>query len=401
MNPSETMRPPSGALEGLKVLDITHVIAGSWCSMMLADLGADVVKVEPIAGEITRGDPQRAFRPYDFVNRNKRAIAVDLSDPRGADAIRELAKTADVLVENYRPGVLDKLGLGYDALRELNPALIYCSISGFGQTGPYRERGGFDLVAQAMSGIMSCTGEPDGGEPMAAGVPISDLNAGVFGALAVLAALHDRDRSGLGQRVETSLLESAMAYTVWETGMYLTEGVVAKPAGSRHRLSAPYEALPTRDGYIVVGVNNQKLWARFCGVIGRPDLQDDPRFASPRDRVANREALRPLLVTELARADNAQWLEGLLAAGVPCGPINDIAGAAADPQVQSREFFVEIDGRKFARAPLGLSRTPVTVRRGPAAIGQHTFEVLTDAGFEPARIRDLAASGAVLLGAES
>lgn len=390
----------NGALTGLKVLDITHVIAGSWCSLMLADLGADVVKIEPLQGEITRGDATRAFSAFDFVNRNKRAIAVDLSQPEGAAVVQRLAKSADILIENYRPGVLEKLGLGYEHLSELNPSLIYCSISGFGQDGPYRQRGGFDLVAQAMSGIMSCTGEPDSKEPVAAGVPISDLSAGVFGALAVLAALNDRHRTGLGQRVETTLLESAMACTVWETGRFLTEGTVATPMGTRHRIAAPYEALPARDGYFVVGVNNHRLWERFCIAIGLPDLQQDKRFSTAPDRLINREALRDALVPQLATEDKAYWLERLLAAGVPSGPINNIAEATTDPQIAARKFFVEVEGRKFARAPMVLSRTPINVVRGPARVGQHTSEVLKEAGFKPEEIRDLAAARAVLLGAE-
>lgn len=384
-----------GALDGLKVLDCTHVIAGSWCSMLLADLGADVVKIEPPEGETTRGRPGQAFRAYDFVNRNKRAIAVDVTRPQGAAVVRRLAQTADVFVENFRPGALARSGLGYDDLVKVKPDIIYCSISGFGQTGPYRDRGGFDLIAQAMSGIMSFTGEAGGDRPAAAGVPVSDLNAGVFGALGVLAALAHRSRTGEGQYVETSLFESAMAYTVWETGMNLTLGSVAKRSGSRHRLAAPYEALATADGFIVVGVNNDKLWGRFCAALEAPDLAADPLFAQAHVRLRNRDALQERIEAIFASATTAQWVERLLAKGVPCGPINDIAQALADPQVEARGLLAEVEGRRFTRTPLTMSRTPVALRRGPAEVGQHSREVLAEAGFAAGEIEALMASGAV------
>ncbi|HWA62872.1 MAG TPA: CoA transferase, partial [Caulobacteraceae bacterium] len=267
---------PRAALAGLKVLDCTHVIAGAWCSMMLADLGAEVVKIEPLEGETTRGHPKARFKAFDFVNRNKRSLAIDLASPMGAETIRRLARSADVFVENYRPGSLDRMGLGWEHLKAVNPRLVYASVSGFGLTGPYRDRGGFDLIAQGMSGIMSFTGEPGAERPTACGVPLSDLNAGTFAALGILAALRHRDATGEGQHVETSLLETAIAYTVWESGLYLTTGEVARPNGSRHRLAAPYEALKTRDGYIVVGVNSQRLWERFVEAIAAPDLGTDP-----------------------------------------------------------------------------------------------------------------------------
>ncbi|NJR80073.1 CaiB/BaiF CoA transferase family protein [Sphingomonas corticis] len=385
----------TGSLSGIRVVDCTHVIAGSWCSMLLADLGADVVKVEPILGEVTRGDPKRRFRPFDFVNRNKRAIAVDLSEPGGRDVVRRLAAGADVFVENYRPGALERLGLAYADLSPGNPGLVYCSISGFGTTGPYRDRGGFDLVAQAMSGIMSLTGEVGGETPVACGVPISDLNAGVFGALAVVAALNERNRSGLGQRVETSLLESALAYTVWETGAYLTEGTVAARAGSRHRLAAPYEAFPTSDGHVVVGVNSPRLWSRFCSALGLQELVDDPRFADGPSRVANREALHDLIARTTSREATAFWVDRLEEFRIPGGPINDIAQALADPQVEARSLLAEVGGRRFVRTPIMMDRTPVELRRGPAAVGEHTAAVLRECGYEDAEIEALQDSGAI------
>ncbi|HEV2364137.1 MAG TPA: CoA transferase [Caulobacteraceae bacterium] len=385
----------TAALAGLKVLDCTHVLAGAWCSMLLADLGADVVKIEPLAGENTRGHPDARFKAFDFVNRNKRSLAVDLSSPEGAAIVRRLAKTSDVFVENYRPGALDRLGLGWDDLRQANPRLVYASVSGFGQTGPYRERGGFDLIAQAMSGIMSFTGEPDAMRPVACGVPLSDLNAGTFAAVGVLAALRHRDATGEGQRVETSLLETALAYAIWETGLYLTTGEVAVPKGSRHRLAAPYEALRTGDGFIVVGVNNPRLWTRFCEALEASELKSDPRFADPRARVQNRDVLAESLEAILARASTAEWVERLTAKGVPCGPINTIDKALADPQIVSRRLIAQADGRPFVRAPIGLSATPVKVRSGPPLLGADSRAVMLEAGISEAEADSLIDKGVV------
>jgi crotonobetainyl-CoA:carnitine CoA-transferase CaiB-like acyl-CoA transferase len=366
--------------------------------MLLADLGADVVKIEPPRGEVTRaqlGD----FRPYDFLNRNKRAIAVDMTVEAGATTLRRLAARADVWVENYRPGTLDRLGLGYEALRAGNPKLIYCSISGFGHDGPYRERGGLDLVAQAMSGIMSFIGEP-GGPPATTGVPIADLHAGTFGALGILAAWAHRLRSGEGQHVETTLLESALAYTIWESGLFFTLGEVSGPTGSRHRLAAPYEALATADGRIVVGVNNQKLWERFCDALGAPELTGDPRFENGLVRLMNRDELRREIESRLATATTAHWLDAMLARSIPCGPIRTIDEALADPQVRSRGVVVRMDGREFLGSPIRMSGTPASVRRGPAEVGQHSREVLLESGFGADEVDALIASGAITEGRE-
>ncbi len=390
----------AGALDGLRVLDCTHVIAGAWCSLLLADMGADVIKIETPEGETTRGREDSAFKPYDFVNRNKRAIALDVTRPEGAAAVRRLVETADVFVENFRPGAMARNGLGYEDIRKIKPDIIYCSISGFGQTGPYRDRGGFDLIAQAMSGIMSFTGEIGSIKPTACGVPISDLNAGMFGALSVLAALNHRHHTGEGQYVETSLLEAALAYTVWETGKNIMNGEVAVPAGSRHRLAAPYEALKTRDGYMVVGVNSQRLWEKFCRALGDPDLHDDPRFAKKYARVDNREALSLRLESILSHGTTAEWMERLLKEGVPCGPLNTIDKALADPQVKAREFLVEADGRMFPRTPVSLSKTPVRLKRGAPRIGQHTREVLFSAGFSVDEIAALKTAGAIRIDGE-
>lgn len=385
-----------GALSGLRVLDCTHVIAGAYCSMVLADLGADVIKIEPPAGESTRGmrGASGSFRAFDHVNRNKRAIALDLSTAEGADVVRKLVETADVFVENYRPGSLDRMGLGYGRLSEINPRLVYCSVSGFGLDGPYRERGGFDLVTQAMSGIMSFVGEAGSEVPCSTAVPISDLNAGVFGAVGVLAALQSRHATGKGQHVETSLLESALAYTIWETGMYLATGEVAKRNGARHRLAAPYEPLRTADGHIVVGVNSQRLWRRFCEALGEADLVSEEPFHSPAGRLKNRNALQTRLEAVLARDTTAGWLPKFEAVGVPAGPLNTIAQAWDDPQIKARGLMGEVDGRRFVRTPIKLHDTPVALARGPAEVGQDTRAVLAEAGYSADQIDRLLASGA-------
>ena len=386
----------AGPLAGMRVLDCTHVMAGAWCSILLADLGADVIKIEPPKGEVTR-TAVGPFRAYDFVNRNKRAIAVDMAKPEGAAALRRLAAWADVWVENFRPGALDRMGLGYADLAKVNPSLIYCSISGFGRDGPYRERGGLDLVTQAMSGIMSFVGEP-GGNPVSTAIPICDLNAGTFGALGVVAAWAHRQKTSEGQHVETTLLESALAYAVWEAGLYLTLGEVAQPHGSQHRLAAPYEALRTGDGHVVVGVNNQSLWERFCEAIEQPALRADPRFADPLSRVMNRQELKAAIEAHLAGNATQHWLEKMVARGIPCGPINTIDKALADPQVKARGLVVRVGDRDFIGSPIKMSRTPPAVRRGPAEIGEHSREVLLEAGFTADEVDALLDSGAVAQG---
>lgn len=391
-----------GPLAGVRVLDVTHVVAGAFCGMLLADLGADVVKVEPPGA----GDPTRAmgggFSPFGAVNRNKRSLAVDLRDERGAAALRRMSAQADVLVENFRPGTLDRLGLGYAALAAANPALVYCSISGFGATGPYRERGGFDLVAQGMSGIMSFTGEP-GRPPVKVGVPIADLNAGLFGALGVVSAYVHRLRTGEGQHVDTSLLDAALAYTVWESALWWGAGAIAEPLGSQHRLAAPYQALRTADGWINVGAANQDLWERMCAVLGRPDLAADSRFADPLARLAHRDELTAALEEALAGGTTDEWWERFTAAGVPCGPIRAIDRVFDDPHVQARGMVVDLPGPPDQQArhlgvPVKLSRTPGAVRRPGPRLGEHSVEVLAAYGFTAAEIGALVDAGVVRAG---
>ncbi|HTL00293.1 MAG TPA: CoA transferase [Pseudomonadales bacterium] len=391
----EPRRQPDGALTGVRVIDCTHVIAGAYCSMLLADLGADVIKIEPLDGEGGREAEVGPFRAFDFINRNKRAIAVDLQRAEGVALVRSLAAGADIFVENFRPGAFDRLGLGYDALRSLNPRLIYCSISGFGHSGPYRDRGGFDLVAQAMGGIMSLTGEKDAARPVAAGVPFCDFSAGTFGALGALAALNRRYVTGLGQKVEATLLESGMAHAVWEAGIYTTTGAISGPVGSAHRLAAPYEAFATADGFIVVGVATQKIWTKFCIALDARHLETDPRFATELGRLEHRDALKVLIEAVLAQNTSRHWLDRLLGDGVPAGPINDIAQAVEDPHIVARGLIVDVDGERYTRAPIGLSDTPVALRRGAARVGEHTREVLREAGLDDDRIAALERSGVV------
>ncbi len=289
----------TAALDGLRVIELTQVMAGPFCGQVLADMGADVIKVEPpeTGDQTRRSMGEAAFRA---VNRNKRSIALDLKDAGDVAILHRLVATADVLLENYRPGVAARLGADYETLRAINPRLIYASISGFGQTGPYAQRPGFDLIAQGVAGVMSVTGEPDG-NPVKCGVPVSDLSAGLFCAVGILSALAARERTGEGQQIDTSLWEGALALSIWETAELWSTGVAPQPLGSAHRLTAPYQALRTRDGHITVGGNNQKLWERLCAVIGREDLPGDPRFVTNADRMANRAALVVELEAALAR----------------------------------------------------------------------------------------------------
>jgi crotonobetainyl-CoA:carnitine CoA-transferase CaiB-like acyl-CoA transferase len=370
----------TAALDGLRVIELTQVMAGPFCGQVLADMGADVVKVEPPDGDQTRRSMgEAAFRA---VNRNKRSIALDLKDEADQAILHRLVDTADVLLENYRPGVAARLGADYDTLRARNPRLIYASISGFGQTGPYAQRPGFDLIAQGVSGVMSVTGEP-GGEPVKCGVPVSDLSAGLFCAIGILSALAARERTGEGQRIDTSLWEGALALSIWETAELWSTGVAPQPLGSAHRLTAPYQALRTRDGHITVGGNNQKLWERLCAAIGRDDLPADPRFATNADRMAHRPELAAELESALAARDTADWVEHLLAAGVPAGPIHDYAQAVADPHTLAREMVVEMEHPEAGTVyglgiPVKLSATPGSIRRPAPLLGQHTGEILAE-----------------------
>jgi len=388
-----------GALAGLSVLDLTSQLSGPYCAMILADLGADVVKVERPG----QGDDARAMgphvagesAPFMTFNRNKRSITIDLKTADGRAIARRLAARADVVLENWRPGAAARLGLGWEDVRTLNPRAIYCSISGFGQTGPYASRGGFDRIAQGMSGMMSVNGAEDG-PPLPVPIPVSDIGTGMFGVIGILAALHAREQSGVGQLVDTSLLETPIAWAVYEASSYFATGEVPLRLGPGHRTAAPYQAFRTADGWINLGGGSPAFWPIICGVLGVPTLADDPRFATPTLRVKNRATLAELLEARFVTAPTATWLERLEAAGVPAGPILDYRQVFADPHVRHREMAVEVDHPRAGRTrvlgiPVKLSATPGAVRRPAPTLGQHTEEVLSELGYDATGIADLRA----------
>jgi len=391
------------ALEGIRVIDFTQAMAAPFGTMNLADMGADVIKIEPpVTGEPTRELSSIAQNGHSAtfmtMNRDKRGLTVDLKHPEGVEIVKRLAKTADVFVQNYRPGVAERLGLGYEALRAVNPRLIYCSVSGFGGTGPYAPRGGYDLIAQGMSGVISVTGEE--GAPAKSGVPLSDLCAGLFAAYGILCALEFRQRTGEGQLVDTSLLEAAMALTVWEATEYWVTGKAPKPLGSAHRLTAPYQALRAADGYFTVGANNDKLFEGLCRAIARPDLLEDPRFKGRRARMENRPALIEAIEKTTVGETRQHWLDQLDREAVPAGPINSYAEALADPHALARRMVVDLAHPgagpiKALGIPVKLSETPGAVDRAAPLLGQHTSEILTELGFTEAQQRALREQGTI------
>ena len=398
--PSDPVLP----LEGMVVLDCTQMMAGPFCALLLADMGADVIKVEkPDGGDDIRsqGPPFIQGRSAAFlaINRNKRSLALDLKTEEGLNVFQRLLERADVVVENFRPGVMERLGLGYRELKNKKPSLIYCSISGFGQTGPYRGRGGFDLVAQGMSGLMSVTGTPDG-PPVKVGVPITDLTAGMYGAYGILTAYIHRLRTGEGQMVDMSLLEAGIAYTFWESSVYFATGEVPGPLGSGHRLSAPYQALRTKDGYINIGAATQSTWTAMCHAIGREELLTDPRFATVGDRKRLEGELAALLGDTFCQETTQHWMEVLEAARVPSGPINDLYQVYSDPHVQARDMLVELEDPELGALknigiPVKLSRTPGRIRRRAPDLGEHTAAVLLQAGYSSKDVDRLREAGVV------
>ena len=377
-------------LAGTRVIDLTQAMAGPFCTMNLADMGADVIKLEPPGeGEPTRREAavqkNGVSGSFMAVNRGKRSLTVDLKQRDGVAIVKRLVRTADVFVQNYRPGMVRRFGIGPHDLAAENPRLVYCSVSGFGTTGPYAHRGGYDLIAQGMSGIMSVTGEEDG-PPAKAGLPVSDLAAGLFAAYGVLAALEHRDRTGEGQHVDTSLFEAAMALTVWESTEHWATGRMPTRLGSAHRLTAPYQAIRAADGYFTVGANNDKLFAACCRAIARADLIDDPRFAGRAERLRNRAALIAEMEKATIAETRAHWLARLDAAGVPCGPINTYPEALSDPHTLARGLVVDLvhpvaGAIKALGVPVKLSVTPGAVERPAPLVGEHTAEILTELGY--------------------
>jgi crotonobetainyl-CoA:carnitine CoA-transferase CaiB-like acyl-CoA transferase len=395
----------AGPLEGVKVLELAQIMAGPTCGMLLADLGADVIKVERVPG----GDDTRSYnRPsvngesaaFMAMNRNKRGIALNLKLPAAREALKRMAAGADVLTENYRKGALDKLGLGYEALHAVNPALIYCSISGYGRTGPYADKGGFDLVAQGMSGLMAITGEA-GGAPVKSGSPVCDINAAILAALGIVAAYVHRLKTGEGQLVDTSLYEAGIQQTYWHSAIYFATGAAPAPSGSAHILSAPYQAFQAADGWLTIGGANQANWERLARVLGAPEWIDDPRFRGNADRMKNLQSLTEVMNSRLRTRSKKEWIAALEAEGVPCGPINSIAEMAADAQTAAREMVVELEHAKAGRThalglPIKLSATPGKVSRASPLLGQHTREVLGEYGFTSVEIDGLVSSGAAV-----
>ncbi len=395
--------PTAGALEGVRVLDLTQIMAGPFCTMLLADLGAEVIKIErPEGGDDSRrmGPPfyQGESAAFMAVNRNKFGVAVDIRTEAGKEVLWRLIATADVLVENFRPGTMERLGFGYERVHVARPSLVYCSISGFGQTGPYRDRGGFDLVTQALSGVLSVTGTPE--EPAKVGVPISDLNAGLFASHAILAALLARARTGEGQHIETSLLEAALAYTIWESNEYWATGEAPQRLGTRHRLAAPYQVFQTADGWVAIGAANQRNWERLCQALDRADLLADPRFASNSARMEHRPALVETLNDTFRTRTTGDWLRRLEPAGVPHSPVLTLDQVYQDPQVRAREMDLEIEhpvaGRVHAIGfPVKYSATPGRVRRPAPLLGQDTRPILQALGMSEEEYRQLREAGVI------
>jgi crotonobetainyl-CoA:carnitine CoA-transferase CaiB-like acyl-CoA transferase len=389
-------------LTDVTVLDLTRVLAGPYATMVLGDLGADVIKVERLPG----GDDSRAMGPftggesYCFaqVNRNKRGVALDLKRAEGRTALLAIAATADIVVENFRPGTTARLGCDYDTVRALNPDVIYCSISGFGQTGPYAQRPSYDIIAQGISGFLSMTGHPDG-PPAKVGIALNDVAGGATAVQAILAAYIARLRGEGGQYIDTSLLESGVAWTVWEAAAYFGSGEVAAPAGTRHRRNAPYQAFRTKDGYVTVGANTQRMWQALCAeVLGHPEWASRPEYADVPARLAHVDELERDIESVLVRETTEHWVSALLDAGIPAGPVNTYDQAISDPHLAERGATTTVTHpvlgeMRALSSPLRLSRTPPRIRRAAPVFGQHTAEVLTAAGYTEGQVAALHEAG--------
>jgi crotonobetainyl-CoA:carnitine CoA-transferase CaiB-like acyl-CoA transferase len=388
----------------MRVLELAQIMAGPTCGMLLADMGADVVKVEKLPG----GDDSRGYTeplvngvsaPFMVLNRNKRGIAINLKHAAGRDVLLRMVRGADVLTENYRRGTLEKLGLGYDVLSAVNPGLVYCAVSGYGRNGPDADKGGFDLIAQGFSGLMSITGEP-GGPPVKTGNPVADINAGILAAVGILAAYAHKQATGQGQVVDTSLMEAALQQTYWHAAIYFATGRSPGPTGSAHLLTAPYQAFATRDGWINIGGANQANWERIADVLGHPEWRDDARFATNSARMANLPALTDAMNKALATRTKAEWIAAFDAVGVPAGPVNSIGDALEHPQTRARDMVVEVDHpqagpTRALGCPLHFSRTPTRITRAAPVLGEHTREVLHEHGYADADIDALVRDGVV------
>jgi crotonobetainyl-CoA:carnitine CoA-transferase CaiB-like acyl-CoA transferase len=404
MDPEAAKSPSSGPLAGVRILDLSRILSGPFATMIFADLGADVIKLEnPRTGDDTRewAPPYQGDQSAYFlsVNRNKRGIAVDLKTAQGREIALRLVDRADVIVENFRPGTAARLGLGYDDLHARNPGLIYASISGFGQTGPFASEPGYDAIAQALGGVMSVTGEADG-EPVRVGNSAADLGAAMWAAIGILAALHERHTTGCGEWIDISLLDGQIASLTYLAGGYFASGEVPRRYGSAHPSIVPYQALQTADGHLMVAVGNDTLWRRFAPLIGLPELVDDPRFDSNPQRVANRTQLIPLIERALATRGSVAWADELSRVGIPAGPINNVAGALEHPQVTARDMVLSTEHPsagtlRMTGSPIKLSRYTATVRRPPPTLGEHTDDVLGELGYSATEIATLRDQGVV------
>lgn len=402
---ADTGSARSGPLQGMRVIELAHIMAGPVTGLMLADMGADVIKVEKING----GDDSRRFLPPDIagesaafmmMNRNKRGIALDLKHEEGKQVLLGLLKEADVVIENYRHDTMVRLGLDYDTLRQLNPGLIYCEISGFGRTGPYRERGGFDLIAQGMSGLMSVTGEGPGRAPVKVGPPITDITAGILGAMGISAAYASKLQTGLGQRVDTSLFEAGITQTFWQSAIMFATGLAPEPMGSAHPINAPYQSIGTADGWVNIGAANQANWERMLTVIEAEHLQEDARFTDNASRREHRQELVAALEIVFKLRSTDEWVQCLNEAGIPAGPVLNVGQMHQDPQALSREMVTEVEhplaGRmKTLGAPVKFHGTPGGVVRAAPVLGQHSVEVLLEAGYAQAEVDVLIEKGVV------
>ena len=388
----------SASLKGIRVLELAQIMAGPTCGLLLADLGAEVIKIE----KTPFGDDTRNFLPPDIkgesaafmmMNRNKKGIVLNLKDKDGIEIFKRMIKNSDVVLENFRKGTLDKLGVGYDVISKINPKIILCEISGYGRTGPYADKGGFDLVAQGMSGLMSITGESKDKPPMKVGAPITDITAGLLAASGILAAIIHRNKTGEGQKVDTSLFEAGIVHTYWQSAIAGATGESPGPLGSAHPLTAPYQAFKTKDKWITIGASNQNTWLKLIKAIDREDLQENEKFSSNLNRKKNLTELVEILTIELSKKTSLEWLKIFDDNGFPCGPINSITDMFKDPQTIDRQMILEVDNKKAGKSkaigmPIKFSKSKTEKSKGAPNLGEHTKEIMINFGYKEKEIED-------------
>ena len=388
----------SASLKGIRILELAQIMAGPTCGLLLADLGAEVIKIE----KTPFGDDTRNFLPPDIkgesaafmmMNRNKKGIVLNLKDKDGIEIFKRMIKNSDVVLENFRKGTLDKLGVGYDVISKINPKIILCEISGYGRTGPYSDKGGFDLVAQGMSGLMSITGESKEKPPMKVGAPITDITAGLLAASGILAAIIHRNKTGEGQKVDTSLFEAGIVHTYWQSAIAGATGESPGPLGSAHPLTAPYQAFKTKDKWITIGASNQNTWLKLIKAIDREDLQENEKFSSNLNRKKNLTELVEILTTVLSKKTSSEWLKIFDDNGFPCGPINSITDMFKDPQTIDRQMILEVDNKKAGKSkaigmPIKFSKSKTEKSKGAPNLGEHTKEIMINFGYKEKEIED-------------